>query len=219
MKYPNALAGVKKLYTAEILALIGAVFGLITALAAFAGIGSGSIESISVTLLAITGAMAIVMLVLLLISFIMSIVGLNTAKPDEENFKNALIYTFVCIAASVVQGCVKDGTLLDEICKTLVSAGSIVINWYVCTAIINLANNLNDSAMATKGAAVRKLLVIVWGAGLVLNLVGDFLGGKEGVTTFAVIALVLAAAAAVTEVVAYFLYLKLLGNARKMLEA
>ena len=218
MKYPNALAGVKKLYTAEIIALIGAICGLVMTCTASAG-ASGGAETISVTLLAVTGGMLIAMSALLAISFIMGIVGLNKGKADEVNFKYALIYTFACIAAAVLQGIVKSGSLLYSVCEAVISAGSIMINWYVCTAIIKLAGNLGDGVMAAKGFVVRKLLAFVWGANFVLDLIGSILSRKGGVGIFAVITMIFAVTAAVTEVVAYVLYLKFLSNSRKMLEA
>ena len=75
MKFPNAFAGVKKLYTSEILALIALIFTLITVIAGFFTIGvidAGVEEAVNPSL-AITGVLTIITAILSLISFILSI--------------------------------------------------------------------------------------------------------------------------------------------------
>ena len=213
MRFPNALEGVKKIYKAEIIGLIGGIIGLVASILTLAGVG---VSEGGLGLVAIGGILIIAMAVLLVISFIMNIVGLNKAKPDEENFKNALIMVIVGIVAGILLGATKEGTLLNSVGDNLSKICGLFANYYVCTALMALAGHIGDSAMAQKAAKVRSLLVGVWCAAVVLNVLGDILKNKP---TLLIIAGVLALIAAVVEIVAYLLYLGLLKRSRTMLEA
>ena len=209
MQFPNALEGVKKIYKAEIIALIGAILGFVAALLSLVGAQSGSLGG-----LAGAGILIIAMSVLFIIAFIMNIVGLNKAKPDEENFKNALYMVFAGIVLSIVVGATKDGTLIHTLGESLSNICNLLVNYLVATALLNLANRLGDDVVAKKAASVRTLLTIVWVIALVLNVMGDVLTSKAGI-----IAVVLALIASVVEIIAYIVYLGLLSKARGMLEA
>lgn len=209
MQFPNALEGVKKIYKAEIIALIGAIAGFVAALLGVIGAQSGSMGG-----LAVAGVLIIAMSVLFIIAFIMNIVGLNKAKPDEENFKNALYMVFAGIVLSIVVGATKDGTLLHTLGESLGNICNLLVNYLVATALMNLANRLGDAAVAQKAKSVRSLLTVVWIIALVLQVLGDTFTSKAGM-----IAVVLALIASVIEIIAYIVYLGLLSKARGMLEA
>ena len=209
MQFPNALEGVKKIYKAEIIALIGAILGFVAALLSLVGAQSGSLGG-----LAGAGILIIAMSVLFIIAFIMNIVGLNKAKPDEENFKNALYMVFAGIVLSIVVGATQEGTLIHTLGESLSNICNLLVNYLVATALLNLANRLGDAAVAKKAKSVRSLLTIVWIIALVLQVLGDAFTSKAGV-----IAVILALIASVVEIIAYIVYLGLLSKARGMLEA
>ena len=209
MQFPNALEGVKKIYKAEIIALIGGIVGFVAAILALVGAKTGSTGG-----LAGGGFLIIAASVLFIIAFIMNIVGLNKAKPDEENFKNALYMVFAGIVLSIVVGATKDGTLIHTLGESLSNICNLLVNYLVATALLNLANRLGDAAVAQKAKSVRTLLTIVWIIAIVLQILGDTFTSKAGT-----IAVVLALIAAVIEIIAYIVYLVLLSKASKMLEA
>ena len=209
MQFPNALEGVKKIYKAEIIALIGAIVGFVAALLGLIGAQSGSVGG-----LAGAGVLIIAMSVLFIIAFIMNIVGLNKAKPDEVNFKNALYMVFVGIVLSIVVGATQEGTLIHTLGESLSNICNLLVNYLVATALLNLANRLGDAAVAQKAKSVRTLLTIVWVIALVLQVLGDAFTSKAGT-----IAVVLALIASIVEIIAYIVYLGLLSKARGMLEA
>ena len=211
MRFPNALEGVKKIYKAEIIGLIGALIGFVAAILALAGASAGED---GLGLVAVGGILIIAMAVLLVISFIMNLVGLNKAKPDEENFKNALYMVFAGIVLSIVVGATQEGTLIHTLGESLSNICNLLVNYLVATALLNLANRLGDAAVAQKAKSVRTLLTIVWVIALVLNVMGDVLTSKAGI-----IAVVLALIASVVEIIAYIVYLGLLSKSRGMLEA
>ena len=209
MQFPNALEGVKKIYKAEIIALIGGIVGFVAAILALVGAKSGSVGG-----LAGGGFLIIAASVLFIIAFIMNIVGLNKAKPDEENFQYALYMVFVGIVLSIVVGATKDGTLIHTLGESLSNICNLLVNYLVATALLNLANRLGDTAVAQKAKSVRSLLTIVWIIALVLQVLGDAFTSKAGV-----IAVILVLIASVVEIIAYIVYLGLLSKARGMLEA
>lgn len=209
MQFPNALEGVKKIYKAEIIALIGGIVGFVAAILALVGAKSGSVGG-----LAGGGFLIIAASVLFIIAFIMNIVGLNKAKPDEENFKNALYMVLVGIVLSIVVGATKDGTLIHTLGESLSNICNLLVNYLVATALLNLANRLGDAAVAQKAKTVRTLLTVVWIIALVLQVIGNTFTAKAGTIAF-----ILVLIASVIEIIAYIIYLVLLGKARRMLEA
>ena len=213
MRFPNALEGVKKIYKAEIIGLIGALIGFVAAILALAGASTGED---GLGLVAVGGILIIAMAVLLVISFIMNLVGLNKAKPDEENFKNALTMVIIGIIAGILLGATKEGTLLNSIGDNLSKVCGLLANYFVCTALMNLAGQLGDEAMAKKAGTIRSMLLGVWCAAVVLNVLGDILQKNATLST---IAAVIGLVAAVVEIVAYILYIGLLKRSRGMLEA
>ena len=217
MRFPNALEGVKKIYKAEIIGLIGVIIGFVAAILALGGAVTASAgEGGGIGAVAIGGILLIAMAVLLIIAFIMNIIGLNKAKIDEENFKHALTMVIVGIVASVVLGATKEGTLLNSVGDNLSKICSLFVNYYVCTALISLAEKLGDAAVAQKAAKVRSLLMGVWLVSVVLNVLSDILQKNA---TLAIIAGVIALVAIIVEIVAYILYLGLLKRSSAMLEA
>ena len=216
MRFPNALEGVKKIYKAEIIALVAAIIGVVAGIIAVVGVASGTTGGAVGA--AGAGLLLIAVAVLLVIAFIMNILGLNKAKPDEANFKNALYCVFIGIIASIVLGAAKDGSFLKSLGDTVSKIASFLTTYYVCTALINLAEQLGNSEMVERGNKTRKLLMTVWVIGIVVSVLGVIFKGVGG-NAIVVVAALLALAASVIEIIAYILYLKLLSKSRAMLEA
>ena len=217
MKYPNALEGVKKIYKAEILELIAGILALVGAILLLVGIAGTQVESTGAAVGGILGGGLVMLAVAVLgiIAFIMGILGVKKAIPDEENFKTALYAMILGIVASVVIGFAKEGSALSNAGSTLSSICSFLAQYYIITAIIVLAQKLADKAMEDRGLKTRKALMIVWIAKIVLEVIQIFLNKNTAVD---VTAGVLALIAAVIAIVAYVMYLKLLSKARVMLE-
>ncbi len=217
MQFPSALEGVKKLYKAEIIALISGIMAVVAALmaivSAVALLGGGGAAG-----LLGSGVLLIVVAVLGIIAFIMNLVGLNKAKPDENNFRYALYAVYVGIIASVVVGFARSDGFLSSMGQTISNICSFLTTFFVCTAIIHLAERLGDGVMREKGLRARSLLMIVYILGIVLGVLGTVFQSTES-AGIGVAAAVIMLVAAVLDVVAYLLYLGLLKKARKMLEA
>ena len=219
MKFPNALEGVKKIYKAEILELIAGILTLVGAILLVVGIAGTKAESAGAALGGLLGGGVVMLAVAVLgiSALIMSITGVKKAMPDEENFKTALYAMILGIVASVVIGFANSKSLesLGNAGTTLSSICSFLAQYYIITAIVNLAQKLADKDMETRGLKTRKALMIVWFASIALDVVQIFVNTNE---TMKMVAAILSLAAAVIAIVAYVLYLKLLSKARVMLE-
>ena len=217
MQFPNALEGVKKIYKAEILELIAGIVGLVAALLMVIGAAGMEADSDVAAVGGILGGgvLLIAVAVLSIISFIMSIVGVKKAMPDEENFKNAFYVLIVGIVAGIVIGCAKAGGILSDTGETVSSICSFLAQYYIITAIIVLAQRLGDGEMETKGTKTRSMLMVVWVIRIIFQVIDIFVGKNATVDTASAI---LALLAAIVGIIAYFMYLGLLKKARVMLE-
>ena len=161
----------------------------------------------------------IVVAALLVIAFILNIIGLNKAKPDEENFKYALYAVIVGVIVSIVQGAAKNSEFIQNLGQTIGRICSFLSTYYVCTALVRLADRLGNGEMSGLGLRTRKLLMTVWLLGIALGVVGMIFDQIGVSVAFAVIGGIAALAGSVLDIVVYVLYLKLLSRARTMLEA
>ena len=222
MSFPNALEGVKKIYRAEIIALISGILAVVAAFFALfglaaeaAGLGEGALAG-----LLSGGLLMIVVAVLAIIAFIMNIVGLVKAKTDDDNFKNALYVVIVGIVSSIiVSASSSKGGLLADLGETVSDICSFLTTWFVCSAIVNLAEKLNDSAIRQKAVDVRKIVMIIWWCTIALDIISTIVGKFDGNTVLSYIVSVIGVFTAILSVISYILYLKLLSKARTMLEA
>lgn len=211
MKFPNALAGVKKIYTAEILALICAaliLFAAFMALFGNAAMEEESLAGVSDASFGIAAVVGVVSLVLMVVSFVLNIIGLKTGAKDEPKFKTALTYVIIGIAASVVSAFVSEN--LKDALERLSSVAAVMVTYFVIAAIISLAEKLGDEDMAVKGKNLTTYIIVVYSVQIISGVVSDFanLGTLSGI---------LGIVSAIAGVVQTILYLTYLAKATKML--
>ena len=96
MTFPNANAGVKKVYNAQVLSIIGMILSVIAGILGAIGEANDSGAVVGAALVVIIAA------AIMIIAEIMNIVGVNRASKDEEAFKKALIALVVGIVANVL---------------------------------------------------------------------------------------------------------------------
>ena len=212
--YTNAYEGIKKIHKAEILALIATILLLIGSIISATGIQVGETTSSGEGLLVGGGLLVIAAAVLMIIAAIMNIIGVNRASKDESAFKNALIALLFGIAANILVSAFSNNPTISSIGKTLVNVTEILASYYICTGIINLADRLGNSDVSTRGQKVRTILMGIWVASAVLNVLSTLFGSNETMQAFiGIIAIV----GGIISIVAYFLYIGLLGRAKNML--
>ena len=212
--FKNAYEGVKKIYKAEILALIGSILLLIGSIISAFGLRNGENTSSGEGLLVGGGLLVIAAAVLMIIAAIMNIIGVSRALKDESAFKNALIALLCGIAANILVSAFSNNPTISNIGKAIVNVTEILASYYICTGIINLADHLGDSDVSARGTKIRSILMGIWVAAAVLNALATLFGTNE---TMQVVIGIIAIVTGIISIVAYFLYIGLLGRAKEML--
>ena len=210
MQFPNAVTGVNKIYTAEILTIIAAVIGVIAAILGVVGAAAeldGSIAGAAILL--------IVFAILMIVAFIVNITGVSSAAKDDTGFKNALIALVVGILANIVISAFSNNEIITGIGNFITKVTEFLSSYFICTGIINLSERLNDAAVGDKGKRVRSLLMILFLVSAVLSLLSASFKSNDTLMT---IAAVISIISSIVSIVAYFMYLGLLKKAKKMLE-
>ena len=213
MKFPNAEKGIGKIFIAEILALIGTI--CVAAAAIFATLAIGTTSG---TMLILAGAFAIIMVIVMLISYIINIVGIAQASKDEDGFKTALYLTIFGIISTVVTGILSgvfpDSNFVSGIKDILPDIINLFIMICIVLGIRSMAAQLNDSAMERKGDNIIKVLFSVEVIILVARVIALIIRNNIGAT----IAVIVLCIAGVLNIVLYVLYLAYLSKAKKMLK-
>lgn len=217
MRFPNAAAGVKKIFTAEILGLIGAIATVIGTISALIAVAAAANNSTGGTAVA-GGAFVIFLLgagVLGIIAFIMNIIGINSAAKDEASFKTALICVIVGIAGTAIASIFSSNATISAIGTLISNVANLFVTIFVITGIIRLADQLNNGEVSAKGNNILKVIIVVYALSIIASLIVMILGGQ----TASIIAGIIALVAAILNIVQYFMYLSFLSKAKKMLEA
>lgn len=215
MTYPNATSGIKKIFTAEILALVGTVVlligGIITVITiASAKDANGAVAGgLGLIAVALIGSIVVV------VAGIMALIGLISASKDQKNFKNALYAVIVSIVLTGVAGYFSANPSLQSILNACGSAANLISTIFVIQAIIDIANEFNNADVAGRGKSQLTLIIVINALSIVAGLVVSFMGGSVA----SVIAAVIAIVSIVLSLIQYVLYLSLLSKAKAMLEA
>ena len=224
MKFPNLAVGMKKLFTAEVLGLIGSVlmilgtlFGTVLAKTAEDAVITGS-EAGATTWM--TGAMSTLIFVtggavVAIIGIIFKILGINSARKDESdsNFFTIAFYCVLgCLVLSVVSGIIGSFNVSPKISQTIKIASellSLFVTYYVLYGIEDFAKKVDDTGLAQKAKATVYLVVGAFCFSVILDMLVSF------VNLNATLGLILVLIALIVEVVGYILYLSVLGRAKK----
>lgn len=222
MRFPNAAKGVKRIFTAQILQLIGSVCAVIGGLIFISGGATALLtKGSNAGAAAALGQMGIALVffigygVLALIAFIMQLVGIINAKNDEDSFKSALVCLIIGIIVPVIGGFfVRSAPVVTSLCASVGNLMTLFVTIFIISGIIKLADQLNRGDVSTKGSNILKIIIVIAGLSLILSIVSSFMLTN---TAIAVTALILLAVAMVLSVVQYIMFLTLLAKAKNML--
>lgn len=220
MTFQNAYHGVKKIFTAELLKLIGgacaliaAILLLVTAGAAVAGSEGGFVASGLGSMVLLAAAV-----VLPIIGFIMNLVGLRQAGNDEENFHTAFIISIFALIIRVVSGIFTmlnvGGGVADNIATSVSRICEIVVFVLVVFGVTNLADRLHKSEILGTASTLITFYLIAFGIAIILDIVVLFFGNGENLMK---IEGIMGIVSAICSIIAYIIYLVFLGKAKKLL--
>lgn len=217
MRFPNAFSGVKKLFAAEILQIIGVVaMGLSVAFLAILGVSINADNAVTgLGSFAFMSILAIGGVVVMIIAAILKLVGLVKAGKDNKNFT----YALYCIIIGLI--CVFVGSFFQtsnptfySICDSINKIADLISTVLIIQGVMNLASDLGDTEMVMKGATIFKAII------------GIYVFAILGALTYAImypfpflraIGAVFSFISIVLSIVSYILFLAYLAKAKNML--
>lgn len=191
MEHLNAREGVKKIYTAEILAILAVIVGVLGFIPLI-----GFVFALGATVLSI-------------VAIFITLGGTKLAGNDEAGYNNAHLFLLLTIAAAVLGAIL--GIFFDSASTILGTVGNIcelVAVYYIITSTNTLHRANGNNEMAEKGSKTWNLYCIA-----------IILSGLASVLSIFVpiVIAILKIVAAVLEIVAYFKYLSFLNRSHPIL--
>lgn len=151
-RYENAASGLKKMFTAQIGAIVCAVFAVIP-------------------IIGLLGAAGV------LVFAVLSLVGLNSAGKDIEGCKTAFTLTIVQMAVSILGNFCGTG-FLSTVFSVVYDILALLIVRAVCLSVAEVMEELNHRDVAEKGRSVWKINLGCYVADMILTVLAviPFLG-------------------------------------------
>lgn len=217
MKFENAYVGIKKVFTAQILALIASACVLVAAILLGVGVATGTsggaiAGGVIGSIISIGGA------VISIIALIINLVGLNTASKDEDKFKTAFILSIINLIIGILLGL---GSLIPfittispfiQVARTILD---FLIIYYVIEGIKNLATKCGRQDVYDMGKKLFILLSVVYIVSVLCSLAVSIGGSVQAILE---ISGVLSIVVSIASIVGYIIYLVYLKKAVNMLE-
>lgn len=226
MKFPNAAKGVKKLFRAQIIALLATIAGIATVLTAAVGqVPTENEEQFERLLkqgdpaligMLVAGGCA---LVFFFYSALINILGYLRTARDEDGFKKAVILTVISIALNALSSFLQPrggfigwlgtaSSVFSQIMELLATIAAIV-------GLMDLSEKCGRPDMVNRGASVMRLLEGTYILSFIFVIVTQMFR-QNAFNDF--IADALALSATFLAAVRYVLYFIYLGKASKMLK-
>lgn len=218
MSFPNAAKGIKRIYLAEILKLIGyicLILAAIVAVVAFAALGdeaSDAAGALSLGGLIGTIVLVVVFGVLMITAFIMNLVGYINARNDNENFKTALVFLIVDIVFSIISLFIINNGL-GSILYSLSTLSETLATIFVIAGVMQIAHQLGRNDINKKGTTVLKLIIATECITFVLSFISTFFRND----TTSILSVVLFLGSLLLSFIRYILFLSFLSKSKRML--
>ena len=213
MNFPNAHKGVKKIFTAEIIAIFAAILllcGAVTTLvlSKMESIPDATVPADAALLTLLCG------LGLAAASFILNLVGILQAKKDENNFSYAFVFVIIPIITSVFAAIFSKNSYVQSISDGVRNICEVIVMIMIIGGIRELANKLGRQDMVNSANRAYRIITAVYVLLIiarVIEVVFDFL--PMMVTAAGILSII----AGVLNIVAHVYYFVFLGRGVKML--
>lgn len=130
VRYPNAASGIKKVFLAKVIAIVGVVLAFIPLLGIFLGLGCS------------------------IAACILNIMGIMEASKDDEGYHSALVFTVASVIVSAIKVFVSSGSAFAKVLSYADDIFQILVLFYVCTTTARLLGNAGNMALSAKGDRV-----------------------------------------------------------------
>ena len=211
MRFPNSFNGSKKIFLAEILALITSVLMIIGAIVAINSVKAESGDGFVGSLVG-GGAILLVGGIIAIVAFIIQLLGINACAKDEPAFKTALYAILAGIVLGIISGATSGA--VKEVFSAIGSVASLCATIFVIKGFINLANQLGRSDVASLGKKVLYICVALALVGIVLSIVSAIVTPAEitldSISSYKTVQVItiISAIVGIVEAVIYILFLK-----------
>lgn len=203
MNYPSAASGLKMMFLAQILTIVGTVVMAVGLLLTVVSLGI-------LFLVPLLGSL------LIFIASLLSIWGLFKAGADDEGYRGALLFSVLNLVVGVISGLApEDATFYSAVLSGTFSIIQSVLNFLVVNAVCqttgNLLYSMGKGALSERGNTVSRLYLICTVITIVCTLVGaiPIVNILAGIANFAGVIITL---------VGYVLYMGFLSSGGRELE-
>ena len=176
-RYPNAAEGLKLVFYSQIVSIIGALLSVIP----------------------------LVGVVLILVSGVMNLVGLNKAAADDTGYRTAFQLTIARIVINLISIFV-----LTDLLSQVASLLSLAVIYFVCMTTARLLRGIEEHALADRGE-------LVWKINLVCTVVNVVIYVLSFIPVLNVLAAIAAVVVLIVSLVGAILYLMFLNGSYKVL--
>lgn len=216
MEFENARKGIKRIFTAEILALLGGICGfaatMIQELMENGTIPLKGTVELNTSSPVIMG-LAVAVLVLSLLSLILHLTGISKASKDEPKFKRAMLWVVIGIVLSSINSSLNLEETVSTGVRMASDFSSLLVKCFIISGVMSVAEQMNRPGLKFLGSKAMVWTVLAQLAGLAMqgiyiwsSLTGkDILGGK--LIEYEAVLLIVSA---VLSLIAYIVYLRFL---------
>lgn len=176
--YQNAGSGLKKMFIAEVGAIICTVLMIIPIVNLIAAIGA-------------------------IVFMVISLVGLYGAGQEIEGCKTAFMVTIINMVVSVLESFLGNIAVLGTIISIAQSVLSFLVIYYVCTSVAEVMNKIGQAEVAQKGETVWKINMVCY----IVNIAVAILSLIPVLNILAGIASVVIAIVSVVAMILYMIFL------------
>ena len=211
MTLPNAYKGVKKVFIAEILQIIGAILAIIGLLELAGAIGVyqqfGNVDGLE-GLAASGGMFTLIALTLSIIALILNLVGLKQASKDEpDRMAKAFAFAIATLILSVVVGVFQSlhwysAAAVFNVLSTISQMCTII---FTIMGVSEVTQNIARQDVADMGPTILTISVIAIAVSIIASIIGNVVGGVAAIIALALM------------IVAYAVFLVFLGRATSAL--
>jgi len=222
MRFPEASSGIKKVYLAEIFALIAVFCTLLAAAGALTAIGTAAVDaadaetlgSSDVALAVGAGAVMLIAGVLGILSIIFNLIGLRAASHDDKFFKWAFIAAIVSLALAVIGGMSPSDSIEYMVFDIANDVATALITVFVINGVVSLAGQLGNQDMAESGSRLLRLIIAMYVLIIAASVISYIL---TSVSSNNMITAIFAFIPAVLSAILFIVYLIYLNKAKAML--
>ena len=209
MTLPNAHKGVKKVFIAEILQIIGTalmIFGFVSVIGGAQAYTEGGADA-AVGAIAMGGMFTLIATCLAIVALVLNLVGLKQASKDEPDrmgkaFMCAVITLILSVIVAICQNMNWGAAGFFNVLTSLAQMCTII---FTIMGVSEVTQNIAREDVADMGPKILVISVIAIVASIIAGIVGNVIGGVA-----AIIALVLM-------IVAYLVFIVFLGRASSAL--